>query len=51
MLERQKEINEEHEKELSESSSMIIEWYKTLVKFSSHIFETEHWLRKSKEYA
>ncbi len=51
MLERQKEINEEHEKELSESSSMIIEWYKTLVKFSSHIFESEHWLRKSKENA
>ena len=48
MLQRQKEINEEHEKELSASSSIIIEWYTTLVKFSSHIFEAEHWLRKSK---
>ena len=51
VLEKQKEINEEHEKELSASSSMIIEWYKMLVKFSSHIFEAEHWLRKSKENA
>lgn len=51
MIQRQGEINEEHEKELSESSLLIIEWYKTLVKFSSHVFEAEHWLRKSKANA
>ena len=51
VIDRQKEINEEHEKELSASTSMLIEWYKMLVKFSSHVFEAEHWLRKGKSNA
>ena len=50
MVEKQKEIQQKHEMELSESSLKIIDWYKILVKFSSHIFEAEHWLRKSKTF-
>ncbi len=49
MHQKKKELNEEHKKKISESSDLIIEWYKTLVKFSSHVFEAEHWLRKNKE--
>lgn len=48
MIKKQKEIQQKHEMELSKSSLKIIDWYKILVKFSSHIFEAEHWLRKCK---
>ncbi len=40
-------IEREHQQELTKSSQLIIEWYKILVKFSSYVFEAEHWLRKS----
>lgn len=51
MRKRQEEIKQEHENELSKSSLAIIEWYKLLVKFSSHVFEAEHWLRSNKANA
>ena len=44
---KQFDVNQKHQQELSNSSQLIVEWYRTLVKFSSHIFEVEHWLRKS----
>ena len=47
MLQQQSKIQEEHKAELNDSSLKIIEWYKLLIKFSSHIFESEHWLRKN----
>jgi len=46
MSEMHVEIEAKHKEELSRSSESIIEWYKILVKFSSHVFETEYWLRK-----
>lgn len=49
LLEAQNKLNEKHEQELSVAANMIIEWYKILVKFSSHVFESEHHLRKNKE--
>jgi hypothetical protein len=48
MTEKQKDIQQKHEMELSDSSLNIVNWYKILVKFSSYIFEAEHWVRKSK---
>ena len=51
MLKKQEEIRKEHEQELLQSSQAIIDWYKALVKFSSHVFEAEHWLRKRKANA
>lgn len=51
MLQRQSAITKEHERELDNSSQLLVEWYKILVKFSSHIFEVEHWLRKDKAIA
>lgn len=47
MRQRQEEMKNRHEQELSKSSLMIVEWYKILVQFSGHIFEAEHWMRKA----
>ena len=44
----QSKIEEKYKQELNESLSMIIEFYKLLIKYSSHIFEAEYRLRKSK---
>lgn len=43
---KQDDVNRKHQEELSSSSQLIVDWYKTLVKLSSYIFEVEHWLRK-----
>ncbi|MBZ0331377.1 hypothetical protein KZO25_13745 [Halomonas sp. ANAO-440] len=42
---KQNDVNRKHQEELSSSSQLIVDWYKALVKFSSHVFEVEHWLR------
>ncbi|MEN6623366.1 MAG: hypothetical protein ABFD50_17695 [Smithella sp.] len=46
ILRKQDEVYKKHQQELSNSSQLIVELYKILVKFSSHVFEAEHWLRK-----
>lgn len=46
ILRKQDEVYKKHQQELSNSSQLIVEWYKMLVKFSSHVFEAEQWLRK-----
>lgn len=47
IAQQQSKIQEEHIAELNNSSLKIIEWYKLLIKFSSNVFEAEHWLRKN----
>lgn len=44
---RHEKIEKEHKQELCEASKIIIKWYKILIKFSSYVFELEHWLRNN----
>jgi hypothetical protein len=46
MLKDQTDLDAKHKNELSESINRLVSWYKVLIKFSSYVFEAEHWLRK-----
>jgi hypothetical protein len=46
LVKHQSTIGQEQREELLAASSTLIGWYKALAKFSSHIFESEYWLRK-----